>query len=176
MYNPDEGFIVTANNKVIGDQYPAARRRHGCRLPVGADPRADRGQGQAERPGHVGAAERLLQPVGSDAGARAARREAGRQVLPPGAGHPEGLGLPAGRGLVGRGVLQRGVEQPADRHLPRPAAAGGLARWASAGSASWARSSTTRTASGGTTSRRRCGETRDEILAQAMRDARDGRR
>lgn len=23
LYNPDEGFIVTANNKVIGDQYPA---------------------------------------------------------------------------------------------------------------------------------------------------------
>ncbi len=22
IYNPDEGFIVTANNKVIGDQYP----------------------------------------------------------------------------------------------------------------------------------------------------------
>ena len=127
--NPDEGFIVTANNRVVGEEYPfmlGCRHRH--RIPLGADSRPAHVEGPALRSGHVPVPDGRVQHERREAGAVPARHSARDELRPPGAGHPPRLGLPANRWVRCRRLLQRGVAQPARDDVPRRAAARAVAR------------------------------------------------
>ena len=96
-------------------------------------------------------------------------------LLPAGAARAGQLGLPAGQWLRGCGVLQRGLEPHPGSHLRRPAAEGGLARRVGRGGgrscSTWSSSRTTR--SGTTWALPNVRENRDDILREALMQARD---
>ena len=155
VLDPDEGFVVTANNAVVPADYPVFLTDD-----WDSGYRADRIRTRLERlveRGDVTAQD--LMAVQRDS-----RNNLAPALLPvlldlrrdraggPGSGPAAGLGPAAGRGLGRSGVLQRGVAQPAcgwpsttscRRRSGRPAAPAGT-RWSPG-------CSTSRTATGGTT-------------------------
>ena len=128
VLDPDEGFVVTANQAVVGPDYP---------YPLTDDwdrgYRSQRIRDVLEREGtlSVDAMARLQlddrNPMAAHAGPRAARgRPAARLPLRRPAAAPA-LGLRPARRQRRRGLLQRRVEQPAAADVPGRAARVGLA-------------------------------------------------
>ena len=172
VLDPEEGFVVTANQAVIGRRAtPTPHRRLGPRLPRAADPRPARGRRASSRS--------TRWPSSSSTTATRWRRCWCRYLLEHAtcraATTPTASELLADwdfspvRRQRGRGVLQRRVAQPARADLPRRPARGRLARRRAAVDARWSRrcSSDPATRGGTTATTEDEVETRDDILRQA---------
>ena len=125
VYNPPSGFLVAANQQVIGSQYPyplgspsptagAARRS-----PTGCE-RATTEPGQRRTD-----LLRRHDPVCGGPGAAPAQDQGSRSVGGRGAAHTCGLGLLGDQGFRGGSVLQRHLPQHLQAHLPRRVTRGG---------------------------------------------------
>ena len=177
VLDPEEGFIVTANQAVIDDDYPYFLTDDwdfGYRSTRIRQLLAGRGRAVGRRDDP--AAARHRQPDGGDAGALPPRHRGPRLgLLPRRPGAPRGLGLHAAGGQRGRGLLQRRVEQSPAAHLPRRPARGHLAqRRRPVVRRGHQPARATRPDRGGTTpTTEDVVESRDDILRQAMLDARD---
>ena len=115
VLDPEEGFIVTANQAVIDERYPYLLTEGlGLRLPLDAHPRGARERGRAVRLGDGRAPARLHQPDGRDARALPPRRRGAAVPLLPQRPEPAArLGLHLAGRQRGRGLLQRRVAHAA---------------------------------------------------------------
>ena len=181
MFNPAEGFVVTANQAVVGEQYRHLLTRdwsYGYRSQRIVDMIRDRTTAGKISPedirlmqfdNHNGFAPTLVPAAAGGVHRGRAASPRARDLLQrlglPAAGRPSGPRLGRGR------VLQRDLAAPAAADLRRdaggphgPTAATGGSRWCGR---CWPRPHRR----GGTTAARPTVETRDDILRAAMTDA-----
>ena len=155
VLDPDEGFVVTANQAVIGPDYPyfltddwdkgyrsqrirdlLGRARRSWSVEEMADLQTD-----------------SANPLARRADALPPRPRRAARLLPRGPGPAARLGPRPGRRQRRRGVLQRGLAQPARAHVPRRAARGAVAgRRRPLGGGGDRAARATRATAGGTTS------------------------